>query len=77
MGSSAIIALIDKELARLQNVRAVLLKKERASGKAAKKSGSLSTATKKGKRQLSAAGRERIAAAQRKRWAAVRKGRKR
>jgi len=73
MGSTAIIALIDKELARLQNIRAVLMKKDQAG----KKSGSSSASTReKAKRRLSAAGRERIAAAQRKRWAAAKKAKK-
>jgi len=72
MGSTAIIALIDKELARLQNIRAVLMKKD----KAGKKPGSSSATREKAKRRLSAAGRERIAAAQRKRWAAAKKAKK-
>ncbi len=72
MGSTAIIALIDKELARLGHVRRVLLKKE----KAAKKSASRSAGGNRGMRQLSAEGREKIAAAQRKRWAAARRAKK-
>ena len=74
MGSTAIIAAIDKELARLHGVRAVLLKKEKQTKKA--NSSAPAGGAKKGKRQLSAAGRARIAAAQRKRWAAVRKEKK-
>lgn len=70
MGSTAIIAAIDKELARLHAVRAGLIEK------AKKQSGSSGSAKKRTKRQLSPAGRARIAAAQRKRWAAARKEKK-
>jgi len=76
MGSTAILAAIDKELARLENLRAKLLKKEKADNPG-KTSGSATAAKKKARRKLSAAGRERIAAAQRKRWATARKGKKR
>ena len=69
MGSTAIISLIDKELARLQNIRAVLMKKDKAGKKSA-------SSKKAAKRRLSPAGRERIAAAQRKRWAGARKRKK-
>lgn len=67
MGTTAIIAAIDKELERLKEVRAGLI------AKAGKESGSSGSVKKRSKRQLSAAGRARIAAAQKKRWAAVRK----
>lgn len=70
MGSTAIIASIDKELARLHDLRAILMKKEKAGKTGTASSGAVK---KKAKRQLSPAGRERIAAAQRKRWAAARK----
>jgi len=70
MGSAAIIAAIDKELARLQEVRAGLIEK------AKKQSGNSGAGKKKVKRQLTPAGRARIAAAQRKRWAAVRREKK-
>ena len=72
MGSTAIIAEIDKELARLHDVRARIVQKEKGS-KAGKRPGSSTSAPKKGKRRLSPAARARIAEAQRKRWAAVRK----
>jgi hypothetical protein len=75
MGSSAIIAAIDKELAKLHDVRARLLKKEKTAN-ARKNSKSSSAAKKKAARQLSPAARERIAEAQRKRWAAARKAKK-
>jgi len=72
MGSSAIIAAIDKELARLHDVRTRILQKEKTS-KAGKGRGPSGAAPQKAKRQLSPAARARIAEAQRKRWAAVRK----
>lgn len=72
MGSSAIIVAIDKELARLHDVRAKIIQKEKASN-AGKKHGRSGAAPAKAKRQLSPAARARIAEAQRKRWAAVRK----
>ncbi len=70
MGSSAILALIDKELARLHEVRAKLIKDGNARTPG---TGSHGAAGKKSKRRLSPEGRARIAAAQRKRWAAARK----
>ncbi len=75
MGSTAaIIAAIDKELARLHKVRKGLLKKEKAA-KAAESARSRG-AKKKTKRKLSPAARAKIAEAQRKRWAAVKKGKR-
>jgi hypothetical protein len=68
MGSTVIIAAIDKELARLQVVRAKLALKLK------KQSGDAPAAKKKAKRQLSPAGRAKFAEAQRKRWAVARKG---
>jgi hypothetical protein len=73
MGSTAIIAAIDKELARLYEVRSTLLKQEK---KATKNAGSPADTGKRKRRQLSSAGRARIAEAQRKRWAAARKASK-
>ncbi len=75
MGSQSIIAAIDKEIARLREVRKVLAR----NGKIAEpKRGSQAgvAAKKKAKRILSPEARERIAAAQRKRWAAARKANK-
>ena len=69
MGSTAIIAAIDKELARLYEVRSTLLKQEKSNARLSSPEEKL----KKTRRQLSAAGRARIAEAQRKRWAAARK----
>ena len=75
MGSTAaIIAAIDKELARLQRVRKGLVKKEQAAKKA--ESGRSRGAKKGAKRTMSPAARAKIAEAQRKRWAAVKKGKK-
>lgn len=70
MGTTVIIAAIDKELARLHGVRATLVKK------AKEQTGNSHSAKKRAKRQLTPAGRARIAEAQRKRWAAQRKRRK-
>jgi hypothetical protein len=75
MGSQSIIAAIDKEIARLREVRKVLAR----NGKIAEpKQGSKAAvaAKKTSKRKLSPEARERIAAAQRKRWAAARKASK-
>jgi len=76
MGSTAIIAAIDKELARLRQQRSVLIKKEKAAKKKAQVQGRSGAGRKSGKRRLSPAGRARIAEAQRKRWAAAKKGKK-
>ena len=70
MGTNAIIAAIDTELARLQQVRSLLIEK---AVKAGQKSGSSSAPKKSTKSRLSPAARARIAEAQRRRWAAVRK----
>ncbi len=72
MGTTVIIAAIDKELARLHQVRAMFIKQKKGSGKG-KKAAAGGAATKKVKRQMSPAARARIAEAQRKRWAAARK----
>jgi hypothetical protein len=75
MGSQSIIAAIDKEIARLRDVRKVLAR----NGKLAepKRGSKTGVASKKmAKRKLSPEARERIAQAQRKRWAAVRKANK-
>jgi hypothetical protein len=72
MGSTAIIAAIDKELARLHQTRTRILARQKVTAKG-KKAGRSGLASKPAKRQLSAEGRARIAEAQRKRWAAARK----
>jgi hypothetical protein len=71
MGTTAIIAAIDKELARLHEVRSMLVKQKKGAKTGTK--ASAGAASKKAKRNLSPAGRARIAEAQRKRWAAARK----
>lgn len=75
MGSQSIIVAIDKEIARLREVRKVLARNGKiAEPKPGSKAGV--AAKKTSKRKLSPEARERIAAAQRKRWAAVRKASK-
>jgi hypothetical protein len=75
MGSQSIIAAIDKEIARLREVRKVLARNGKiAESKRGSKAGV--AAKKSSKRKLSPEARERIAAAQRKRWAAARKANK-
>lgn len=72
--TAAIIAAIDKELARLHKVRNKLIKKEQAA-KAAE-SGSSRKSNTSAKRRLSPAARAKIAEAQRRRWAAAKKGKR-
>jgi hypothetical protein len=75
MGSPSIIAAIDKEIARLREVRKVLARNGK--GAEPKRGSKTGVAAKKAvKRKLSPEARERIAAAQRKRWAAARKASK-
>lgn len=74
MGSTAIIALIDKELARLHKKRAGLVKQQKDAGSGKKTAPARKAA--KARHQLSPEGRARIAEAQRKRWAAARNRRK-
>jgi hypothetical protein len=73
MGSNSIIAAIDKELARLREVRSLLTQKVKQAKKA---SGRTGAGKKQSKRQLSPAARAKIAEGQRKRWAAVKKAKK-
>ena len=74
MGVSEILVEIDREIAQLQQARALLgggaatQPKEAAAAPAAKK-----PAKKKKKRHLSPEGRKRIAEAAKRRWAAQRK----
>jgi hypothetical protein len=75
MGSQSIIAAIDKEIARLREVRKVLARNGKITE--SKRGSKAAVAAKKTpKRKLSPEARERIAAAQRKRWAAARKANK-
>jgi hypothetical protein len=76
MNTKSLIADIDKQIAKLQNARTVLLGLDStpAKGKRGRPKGSpnkKAAATKK--RKISAEGRARIAAAQKKRWAAAKK----
>jgi len=64
MNTPEIIASIDAEISRLQQVRELL-------------SGSTGTGTRKRKRNLSAEARARISAAQKKRWAQQKRAAKR
>ena len=70
MGSTVIIAAIDKELARLHQVRKKLVKQVK---KATKKSSAVARTGKKITRKPSPAGSSRIAEAPRTRLAAARK----
>ena len=72
MGTTAIIAAIDKELARLHEIRAVLIKQEKAARKG-RKPAAAARLRRRANGKLSPAARARIAEAQRKRWAAARK----
>ena len=72
MGSTAIIALIDNELAKLREKRSTLVKREKSSKAAT--AGRSGAARKAARRRLSPAARAKIAEAQRKRWAAVKMG---
>ena len=72
MGTNAIIASIDKELERLQEVRRLLVQRTKDI-KPAAKTGSAAADGTSARPRLSAAARARIAEAQRKRWAAARK----
>lgn len=72
MEYSAIIAAVDAELARLQEIRNLLAR----SGKIPEfklPAASRGTKTKSPKRRLTAEGRARIAEAQKRRWAMARK----
>jgi hypothetical protein len=71
VGATAIIAAIDKELARLREVRSLVVQGK--AGKGGAKSASAGPGKKRGKNRLSPEARARIAEAQRKRWAAARK----
>ena len=66
MGTSAILAAIDEEIARLQQVKRLLGGSSAGKGFTQK----ITTQVKAKKRVLSPEARKRIADAQRKRWAA-------
>ena len=70
MQVSEILLEIDKEIARLQQVRALLAGETPAPRRGRKKKATASAPAKKaGKRKLSPEGRKRIAEAMKRRWA--------
>lgn len=75
MNISKILSTIDAEIAKLQEVRKLLVGGEAKSGSGRNKHVSATPANKV-KRKLSAEGRARIAAAQKARWARARKSAK-
>jgi hypothetical protein len=78
MQTTEIIAQLDAEIARLQQVKALLngTTAKRSPGRPAAGATAAAPATTAKKRILSAEARAKIAAAQKKRWAKVRKGAK-
>jgi hypothetical protein len=72
MGFDSIVAEIDAEIARLQQVRALLAN----TGKAMRLAERTTTAKPRKQRVLSPEARKRIADAQKKRWAAARAAKK-
>jgi hypothetical protein len=68
MQTKAIVAELDAEIRKLQEVRALLTQDGKISARIGR-----ATAKPIKRRKLSAAARARIAAAQRKRWAAVKR----
>ena len=75
MNISKILTTIDAEIAKLQEVRKLLVGDEAKPGPGRPKKAA-GTPVKKAKRKLSAEGRARIAAAQKARWAKQRKAAK-
>ena len=81
MDTQAIIATLDKEIARLQQARSILTAAAKVNGAASIKRGpgrpkKLASVKTTGKRILSPEAREKIAAAQTARWAKARKAAK-
>jgi hypothetical protein len=81
MDTSALVAQIDSEIARLQTARAAIADLDGSpsapTGKRrGRPKGSTNAPAKKAKRKMSAEGKARIAAAQKKRWAASKKAAK-
>lgn len=72
MDSNGIIAALDAEIARLQQVRVLLTEGQTTTSTSAKSSPAAGKAT-RAKRTLSPEARKRIADAQKKRWAAAKK----
>jgi hypothetical protein len=69
MDEQSIISAIDAEIAKLEQVRAVLVNGGNGAPVAARKAAKKASAPQPMKRTMSSAARKRIAAAQRKRWA--------
>jgi hypothetical protein len=69
MGVTDILSQIDKEIAQLQHVRALLTGKAAAATRKTKAAPAAAKPAKKKKRNLSPEGRKRIAEAVKKRWA--------
>jgi hypothetical protein len=77
MGINEIVAALDDEIRRLQQVRSLLAgTKGTVTNKATSFAFGANQAKPRKRRHLSAGARERIAAAQRKRWAAKKKAAK-
>jgi hypothetical protein len=72
VGVSEILTEIDREIAQLQNARALLVGKVAAASKKAK-TAAIKKPAKKKKRNLTPEGRKRIAEAVKKRWAEAKK----
>ncbi|HEY4354166.1 MAG TPA: hypothetical protein VGN16_00345 [Acidobacteriaceae bacterium] len=75
MNISKILATIDTEIAKLQEVRKLLVGGETKPGRGRPKKAA-AVPVKKAKHKLSAEGRARIAAAQKARWAKAKKSTK-
>jgi len=73
MDSQSIISALDAEIAKLQQVRALLATSNKLGGSITRKVTEKSSAGQSKKRVMSPEARKRIADAQRKRWAAVKK----
>ena len=74
MHSSQLISVIEEEISRLTQARALLAGRNSTSGGGSKKSSAIKAAP--ARRVLSREARERIADAQRRRWAAQKKAAK-
>ena len=73
MGVSDILAQIDREIAQLQQARALLAGESATAAKKAAAAPAVKTSRKKKKRNLTPEGRKRIAEAVRRRWAEQKK----
>ena len=73
MESESIISAIDAEIAKLEQVRALLTNDGKLSGVSTRKAAKRVSVTQQKKRVMSPEARKRIGDAQRKRWAATKK----